>query len=65
MRRGRARHAVFLCGLEQHTGPCQMWTGIREQISPAILAVATLLTAFSLLFMLNGCVGGRGGSRGI
>ena len=30
-----------------------MWTGIREQISPAILAVATLLTVFSLLFMLS------------
>ena len=29
-----------------------MWTGSREQISPAILAVATLLIAFSLLFML-------------
>ena len=40
-------------GLEQRTIPRQMWTGIREQISPAILAVATLLTAFSLLFMLS------------
>ena len=30
-----------------------MWTGIREQINPAILAVATLLIAFSLLFMLS------------
>ena len=33
--------------------PCQMWTGTREQISPAILAVVTLLIAFSLLFMVS------------
>ena len=44
---------LFMGGLEQRTVPRQMWTGIREQISPAILAVATLLTAFSLLFMLS------------
>ena len=44
---------LFMGGLEQRTIPRQMWTGIREQISPAILAVATLLTAFSLLFMLS------------
>ena len=30
-----------------------MWTDIREQINPAILAVATLLIVFSLLFMLS------------
>ena len=46
MRHDRARPAVFICGLEQRTVPCQMWTGIREQINPAILAVATLLTVF-------------------
>ena len=34
--------ALFMGGLEQRTIPRQMWTGIREQISPAILAVATL-----------------------
>ena len=28
-----------------------MWSGIREEISPAILAVATVLLAFALLFM--------------
>ena len=44
---------LFMGGLEQRTVPRQMWTGIREQISPAILAVATLLIAFSLLFMLS------------
>ena len=44
---------LFMGGLEQRTVPRQMWTGIREQISPAILAVATLLIAFPLLFMLG------------
>ena len=44
---------LFMGGPEQRTVPRQMWTGIREQISPAILAVATLLIVFSLLFMLS------------
>ncbi len=38
----------FLAGFEQRTIPRQMWAGIREQISPTILAVATLLVAFSI-----------------
>jgi len=38
----------FLAGFEQRTIPRQMWAGIREQISPTILAVATLLVAFSV-----------------
>ena len=33
---------LFLSGAEQRTIPRQMWAGIREQISPTILAVATL-----------------------
>ena len=43
---------LFMGGLEQRTIPRQMWTGIREQISPAILAVATFLIAFALLLMV-------------
>ena len=43
---------LFIGGLDQRTIPRQMWSGIREQISPAILAVATLLIAFALLLML-------------
>ena len=39
---------LFMGGLEQRTIPRQMWAGIREQISPAILAVATMLIAFAL-----------------
>ena len=30
---------LFLSGPEQRTVPRQMWSGIREQISPTILAV--------------------------
>ena len=42
---------LFMGGLEQRTIPREMWAGIREQISPAILAVATLLIAFALMLM--------------
>ena len=41
----------FLAGFEQRTIPRQMWAGIREQISPTILAVATLLVVFSILLL--------------
>jgi putative spermidine/putrescine transport system permease protein len=43
---------LFLGGPEQRTIPRQMWSGIREQISPTILAVATLLIIFSSLLLL-------------
>jgi len=39
---------LFLAGPEQQTIPRQMWNGIREQISPAILAVATILVLISI-----------------
>ncbi|MDH3230677.1 MAG: ABC transporter permease subunit, partial [Alphaproteobacteria bacterium] len=42
---------LFLSGFEQRTIPRQMWAGIREQISPTILAVATLLIVFSICLM--------------
>ena len=42
---------LFMGGLEQRTIPREMWAGIREQISPAILAVATVLIGFALLLM--------------
>jgi putative spermidine/putrescine transport system permease protein len=42
---------LFLAGFEQRTIPRQMWAGIREQISPTILAVATLLITFSIVLM--------------
>ena len=42
---------LFMGGIDQRTIPRQMWSGIREQISPAILAVATFLIVFALLLM--------------
>ena len=42
---------LFMAGEDQRTVPRQMWAGIREQISPAILAVATFLIAFGVLLL--------------
>ena len=42
---------LFIAGPEQQTIPRQMWNGIREQISPSILAVATLLVIFSIALL--------------
>ncbi|PTV95443.1 putative spermidine/putrescine transport system permease protein [Rhodobacter aestuarii] len=39
---------LFIADHTQQTIPRQMWNGIREQISPAILAVATLLVILSV-----------------
>lgn len=46
---------LFLAGPEQRTIPRQMFSGLREQINPTILAVATLLVILSaaLLFTLE------------
>ena len=43
---------LFMAGVEQRTIPRQMWAGIREQISPAILAVATFLILFAALLLV-------------
>ncbi len=43
---------LFLSGADQRTVPRQMWSGIREQISPTILAVATLLIFVSVLLLV-------------
>jgi putative spermidine/putrescine transport system permease protein len=42
---------LFLSGFEQRTIPRQMWSGIREQISPTILAVATILVFISICLL--------------
>lgn len=42
---------LFMAGFEQRTIPRQMWSGIREQISPTILAVATLLVLISTILL--------------
>ncbi len=44
---------LFLAGVEQRTIPRQMWSGIREQISPTILAVATVLIVVSILLLIT------------
>lgn len=43
---------LFLAGPEQTTLPRQMFTGLRENITPVIAAVATLLTIFTTGLML-------------
>ncbi len=45
--------ALFLAGSEQRTLPRQMWSGLREQISPTITAVATLLILLAAVLMLT------------
>ncbi len=42
---------LFIGGLDEQTIPRQMWNGIREQISPAILSVATILVIISTLLL--------------
>lgn len=42
---------LFIGSHEQQTIPRQMWNGIREQISPSILAVATILVIFSIALL--------------
>ena len=44
---------LFLAGLESTTIPIQMWTGLREQLSPTILAVATCLIVMSTLILVT------------
>ncbi len=44
---------LFLTKFEQRTIPRQMWAGIREQISPTILAVATLMVLVSVMLLLT------------
>jgi len=42
---------LFVGGVEQRTIPREMWSGIREQISPTILAVATVLVLVSIALL--------------
>ena len=44
---------VAQAGLENTTIPIQMWTGLREQLSPTILAVATCLIILSTLILVT------------
>ncbi|WP_284262275.1 ABC transporter permease [Roseicyclus amphidinii] len=42
---------IFVGSAGQQTLPWQMFTGLREQISPTILAVATILVVISILLL--------------
>lgn len=44
---------LFLAGPEQRTIPRQMFSGLREQINPTILAVAVLLVIVSALMLIT------------
>jgi putative spermidine/putrescine transport system permease protein len=43
--------AMYLSGPEQVTLPRQMFAGVRENISPTVLAASTLMVAFSVVLM--------------
>lgn len=42
---------IFLADVDQRTIPRQMFSGLREQISPTILAVATILVVMSIALL--------------
>jgi putative spermidine/putrescine transport system permease protein len=42
---------LFIGAFDEQTIPRQMWNGIREQISPAILSVATILVVISIMLL--------------
>lgn len=44
--------ALFLAGYDQRTLPLQMWSGVRDQLSPAVLAAATLMVVLVAVVML-------------
>ena len=44
---------IVVLSIDNTTIPIQMWTGLREQLSPTILAVATCLIILSVLILLT------------
>jgi putative spermidine/putrescine transport system permease protein len=55
---------LFIGGPEQKTVPRQMWSGIRDQIDPSILAVATVLIVFAIaLFSAMNWLRGRSAAK--
>ncbi len=44
---------LFIAAPEQRTLPRQIWSGVREYVSPGIAAVATLLILVSILLLLT------------
>jgi putative spermidine/putrescine transport system permease protein len=44
---------LFIAQPDQRTIPRQMWSGLREQVSPTILAVATILIVMSFILLTS------------
>ena len=42
----------FLADVEQRTIPIKMWSGLRESLSPSILAVSSMLLTFSVTLLV-------------
>ena len=42
---------MFMASLDQVTIPRQMWSGIRQEISPVILCMATCLVVLSIFLL--------------
>jgi putative spermidine/putrescine transport system permease protein len=55
--------ALFISSPEQRTLPKQMFSGIREQISPTITAAATVLVIFSTILLVGAELLRRRGDR--
>jgi len=46
--------ALFVAGgPENHTLPRRLWSGLREELSPAIIAAATILSLLSVVLMIT------------
>jgi putative spermidine/putrescine transport system permease protein len=45
--------ALFLASPDQRTLPKQMFTGIREMISPTITSAATVMIIFSTILLIT------------
>ena len=45
--------ALFMAGTQQRTLPKQMWSGIRENLDPTIIAVATMLVMLSVIAVVS------------
>jgi putative spermidine/putrescine transport system permease protein len=43
---------LFLASADQHTIPRRMWSGVRDNLSPTIIAAASLLIALSIILMI-------------
>ena len=44
---------LFLAGVEQHTLTREIWKGVREEVSPTILAVGTLMVLVSIVVLTS------------